>query len=91
MNHRAGIDRAQAMLLPECVEDYVAAEHPVRFLDAFVASLDLSALGFGKTVPSLTGRPPYDPVELLRLYLYGNLRCALHLMSHVRLMASVRG
>lgn len=61
------------MLLPECVEDYVAAEHPVRFLDAFVASLDLSALGFVKAVPSLTGRPPYDPADLLRLYLYGYL------------------
>ena len=48
MNHRAGLDRAQTLLFPERLEDYVAAENPVRFLDAFVGSLDLHALGFGK-------------------------------------------
>jgi transposase len=73
MNHRAGIDRQQSMLLPETVEDYIVAEHPVRFLDAFVSSLDLQDLGFGKAVPRESGRPPYDPADLLRLYLYGYL------------------
>ena len=61
------------MLLPETLEDYVGPEHPVRFLDAFVLSLDLAALGFTKVVPRETGRPPYDPADLLRLYLYGYL------------------
>src|SRR5450755_399749 len=48
MNHRAGLDRSQTLLFPERLEDYIAAENPVRFLDAFVASLDLHALGFAK-------------------------------------------
>jgi transposase len=45
----------------------------VRFLDAFVASLDLNALGFARARCADTGRPPYDPAMLLKLYLYGYL------------------
>jgi transposase len=73
MNHRTGLDRSQTLLFPERLEDYVAAENPVRFLDAFVASLDLRALGFAKARCADTGRPPYDPAALLKLYLYGYL------------------
>lgn len=73
MNHRTGLDRAQTLLFPERLEDYIAAENPVRFLDAFVGSLDLHALGFGKARCANTGRPPYDPAVLLKLYLYGYL------------------
>jgi transposase len=73
MNHQCGLDRSQTLLLPECLEDYIAAENPVRFLDAFVGSLDLAALGFGKAQCAATGRPPYDPADLLKLYLYGYL------------------
>ena len=73
MNHRAGLDRSQTLLFPERLEDYIATENPVRFLDAFVASLDLHALGFAKARCAETGRPPYDPAALLKLYLYGYL------------------
>ena len=73
MNHRLGLDRSQTLLFPERLEDYIAAENPVRFLDAFVASLDLHALGFAKARCANTGRPPYDPAMLLKLYLYGYL------------------
>ena len=73
MNHRRGLDRHQTLLLAERLEDYIAPENPVRFLDAFVASLDLRALGFAHAVVSNTGSPPYDPADLLRLYLYGYL------------------
>jgi transposase len=73
MAHIAGTDRTQAVLLPEVLDDYVTADNPVRFLDAFVAQLDLSALGFQRAVPAETGRPGYDPGDLLRLYLYGYL------------------
>jgi len=73
MNHRRGLDRHQTLLLPERLEDYIAAENPVRFLDAFVASLDSRALGFAHAVVQNTGSPPYDPADLLRLYLYGYL------------------
>jgi transposase len=73
MNHRTGLDRSQTLLFPERLEDYIGAENPVRFLDAFVASLDLHALGFAKARCANTGRPPYDPAILLKLYLYGYL------------------
>ena len=73
MNHRAGLDRSQTLLFPERLEDYIAAENPVRFLDAFVDSLDLHALGFAKARCADTGRPPYAPAALLKLYLYGYL------------------
>jgi transposase len=73
MNHRTGLDRSQTLLFPERLEDYIAAENPVRFLDAFVASLDVAALGFAKARCATTGSPPYDPAMLLKLYLYGYL------------------
>lgn len=73
MNHRSGLDRSQTLLFPESLDDYVAADNPVRFLDAFVASLDLHALGFARARCADTGRPPYDPAALLKLYLYGYL------------------
>jgi transposase len=73
MNHRTGLDRSQTLLFPERLEDYVADENPVRFLDAFAGSLDLHALGFAKAHCAETGRPPYDPAALLKLYLYGYL------------------
>lgn len=73
MAYIAGADRTQAVLLPEVLDDFVGPDHPVRFLDAFVAQLDLRALGFQRAVPAETGRPGYDPGDLLRLYLYGYL------------------
>lgn len=73
MNHRAGLARNQTLLFPESLEDYVSADNPVRFLDAFVQKLDLHALGFSKAKVAETGRPPYDPADLLKLYLYGYL------------------
>jgi len=69
----AGPDRTQAVLFPDVLDDYVGAANPVRFLDAFVAQLDLAALGFQRAVPAETGRPGYAPGDLLRLYLYGYL------------------
>jgi len=73
MKHRAGLERTQTLLFPERLEDYVGPENPVRFLDAFVARQDLPALGFTKARCADTGRPPYAPAVLLKLYLYGYL------------------
>ena len=73
MNHRPGLDRSQTLLFPERLEDYIAAENPARFLDAFVGSRDLHALRFTKARCARTGRPPYAPAALLKLYLYGYL------------------
>jgi transposase len=60
-------------LLPECLDDYIAEDNPVRVVDAFVEELDLEVLGFGRAVPSATGRPAYHPAALLKIYIYGYL------------------
>jgi transposase len=73
MSYIPGEDRGQAALLPAVIEDYVAADAPVRVIDAFVDGLDVIGLRFGRSVPAATGRPPYDPRDLLKLYLYGYL------------------
>ena len=73
MSYVQGEDRGQAALLPAAIEDYVAADAPVRVIDAFVDGLDVRGLRFGRSVPAATGRPPYDPRDLLKLYLYGYL------------------
>jgi len=73
MAHISGTDRSQLLLLPESVDDYVGPENPVRFIDAFVDSLDLDAAGFTRVEPMATGRPGYDPADLLKLYIYGYL------------------
>jgi transposase len=73
MSYVRGEDRGQAALLPAAIEDYVAADAPVRVIDAFVDGLDVRGLGFGRSVPAATGRPPYHPRDLLKLYLYGYL------------------
>jgi transposase len=73
MTHLRGPNRAEVQLLPACVDDYVAANAPVRFVEAFVEGLDLQSLGFARTSAAATGRPPYHPADLLKLYLYGYL------------------
>jgi transposase len=73
MDYIRGTNRHQVMLFPESVEDYITEDNPVRFIDAFVGSLDLAELGFMRAQPAETGRPAYDPGDLLRLYLYGYL------------------
>src|SRR6266446_8347079 len=73
MDYIRGATRNQVILFPESVEDYISEDNPVRFIDAFVASLDLAQLGFNRAQPAETGRPAYDPGDLLRLYLYGYL------------------
>jgi transposase len=73
MDYIRGLSRDQVVLFPESVEDYITEDNPVRFIDAFVASLDLAELGFARAQPAETGRPAYDPGDLLRLYLYGYL------------------
>jgi transposase len=73
MAYIEGHSRDQALLLPASVEDYVAADNPVRFIDAFVDDLDLGGAGFMRSRPKATGRPGYDPADMLKLYLYGYL------------------
>jgi len=73
MAYIEGHAREQALLLPASIEDYVAADNPVRFIDAFVDDLDLCEAGFHRSRSKATGRPGYDPGDMLKLYLYGYL------------------
>ena len=73
MSHITGYDRAQTLLLPESLDEYVGPENPVRFIDAFVEALDLTAAGFIRVVSKVNGRPGYAPKDLLKLYVYGYL------------------
>src|SRR6201988_281087 len=68
-----GIDRSQSTLFPECVEDWISEDNPVRVIDLFVDGLDLGDMAFEGVDPAATGRPAYHPSILLKLYIYGYL------------------
>jgi transposase len=68
-----GADRGQSALFPECLEDWIGEDNPVRVIDVFADELDLGQLGFGGVAPEATGRPSYHPSVLLKLYIYGYL------------------
>ena len=68
-----GEDRSQVTLLPECLDDYIGQDNPVRVVDAFVEELELRDLGFESAEPAVTGRPSYHPADLLKIYIYGYL------------------
>ena len=68
-----GVERGQSTLFPECLDDWIGEENPVRVIDVLVDELDLAALGFSGVDPEATGRPAYHPAVLLKLYIYGYL------------------
>ena len=68
-----GMDRGQSTLFPECLQDWIGEDNPVRAIDVFVDELDLAELGFSGIEPEVTGRPSYHPSILLKLYIYGYL------------------
>jgi transposase len=68
-----GANRIQSTLFPECLEDWIDENNPVRVIDVFVDELDLAQLGFSGVDPEITGRPSYHPSVLLKLYIYGYL------------------
>ena len=67
------MDRGQSTLFPECLEDWICEDNPVRVIDVFVGGLDLAELRFCGVDPEATGRPSYHPSVLLKLYIYGYL------------------
>lgn len=71
MSFIEGVGRDQHTLFPEVLDDYIASDHPVRFIDAYVDQLNMEALGFARATAADTGRPGYDPGDLLKLYIYG--------------------
>src|SRR5450631_4044881 len=68
-----GADRQQSTFLPECLDDWIGEDNPVRVIDVFADELDLAELGFSGVDPEATGRPSYHPSVLLKLYIYGYL------------------
>src|SRR6266487_4873067 len=68
-----GTGRGQSTLFPECLEDWIGEDNPVRVIDVFVDEIDLAELRFGGVDPEATGRPSYHPSVLLKLYIYGYL------------------
>lgn len=71
MAYKKGDDRKQKILFPDCIDEYVEEDAPVRLFDAFVDRLDMEGLGFIRSTPKETGTPGYDPRDLLKLYIYG--------------------
>ena len=73
MGHRRGEGRSQAALFPVMLDELVSQDSLVRVVDAWVACLELQVLGFGKAQAQVMGAPPYDPADLLKLYIWGYL------------------
>jgi transposase len=73
MDYIQGDDRHQTHLFPASLEEYVSFDNPIRFIDAYVESLDMLKLRFTHARLASTGRPPYRPQDLLKLYIYGYL------------------
>ena len=87
MKYVEGQARQQMTLLPDCIEDYIGEDNPVRVIDAFVDGLDIGKMGFMRATPNETGRPSYDPRDLLKLYVYGyfnRIRSSRRLMMECR-------
>ena len=78
MRYIQAVSREQRIFFPESVDEYIAENNPIKCIDAFVDSLDLSELGFKHSEPELTGCPPYNSADLSKLYIYGylNLICS---------------
>lgn len=73
MAYIQGVGRTQGTLFPVTLEELIPADHVCRVIDAFVSRLEMEQLGFVRAEAAETGRPGYDPRDLLRLYLYGYL------------------
>src|SRR5471032_2880735 len=87
MGYIRGDGRSQGTLFPVVLDDLVPPDHICRVLDAFVAGLAMAELGFERSEAAQTGRPGYDPRDLMKLYLYGYLQ---QLRSSRRLEAECR-
>ncbi|HMH16156.1 MAG TPA: IS1182 family transposase [Edaphobacter sp.] len=87
MAYIQGEGRHQATLFPVVLDDLVPDDHMCRVIDAFVAKLVMSELGFERAEAAETGRPGYDPRDLLKIYLYGYLN---QIRSSRRLEAECR-
>lgn len=74
MGYIVGEARNQQSMFPVCLDELIPADHVCRVIEAFVDHLDFGRLGFVRAAAAETGRPGYDPRDLLKLYLYGYLQ-----------------
>ncbi|PYJ48652.1 MAG: IS5/IS1182 family transposase, partial [Verrucomicrobia bacterium] len=74
MAYVEGEARGQHTLFPTMLDELIPEDHVCRVIEAFVNRLDMGGLGFVRAEPAETGRPGYDPRDLLKLYLYGYLQ-----------------
>jgi transposase len=87
MGYIQGEGRNQGTLFPVLLDDFVPNDHICRVIDSFVNRLKMAELGFERAEAADTGRPGYDPRDLLKLYLYGYLN---QIRSSRRLEAECR-
>lgn len=71
MGYITGEERNQIILMPDCLNDYITEDNPVRVIEEFVELLNMNKLGFIRAIPAQVGRPGYNPKDLLKLYIYG--------------------
>jgi transposase len=88
MGYIRGEGRSQGTLFPVVLDDLIPADHVCRVIDAFADGLSMGELSFERAEAAETGRPGYDPRDLLKLYLYGYLN---QVRSSRRLEAECRG
>src|SRR5256712_11748143 len=74
MAYIRGEAREQVTMFPVTLDELIPADHMCRVIEAFVGRLEMAKLGFVRAEPAETGRPGYDPRDLLKLYLYGYLQ-----------------
>lgn len=74
MRYIKGVQRSQSVLFPESIDDYVEENNLVRFIDAFVETIDTKELGFVYCEPKETGRKAYNPASMMKLYIYGYIQ-----------------
>jgi len=65
-----GEDRNQLSLEPLCFDDMIGEENPVRAIETIVESMNIGALGFTYAETKETGRKPYNPEDMFKLYAY---------------------
>ena len=81
MSYIVGFNRKQTALFPQAIDEIIEAENTVRFIDLFVDKLNIVEFGFKDVRLNINGRPPFNPPDLLKLYIYGY-------MNRIRLKTS---
>ena len=71
MSFITGFDRQQTALFPQAIDQLIDSNNPVRFIDVFVDNLKTVDYGFKDVAANTNGRPPFNPTDLLKIYIYG--------------------